>query len=390
MDIALQLALLPESAGVYQYYDAAGQLLYVGKAINLKKRVSSYFSKREDRDSKTIALVEKITNISTIVTTNETEALLLEDSLIKKHQPPYNIDLKDNKHYPYFRLSLQEEYPRLTIVRQRSRDGASYFGPYPGSIREALKTINQVFKLCKCKKPMQKKCLYQQLGQCLAPCQGDREELYQIEVKKVIAFLRGGYEEVITTLQQEMNTHANNMQYEAAATVRDKIQAIERIANKQTVIAPDKIRRDIWYFTNNESIAVGTVIVMEFGRIIAVQHYYGSCVSALDEDYPKRFIVSYYLEHDKPTETITPEDYKSGFRYELIQIARRNCLKALQERMLENLRDHSPVKGLQRLQNIVSLEKLPERIDCFDISHIQGSETVASMSVFRNGLPDKS
>lgn len=151
MDIPQQIALIPQSPGIYQYYDSTGHLLYVGKAINLKKRVSSYFSKRQDRDIKTQALVEKITSISTIVTNNETEALLLEDSLIKKHQPPYNIDLKDSKHYPYFRLSMSEEYPRLTIVRQRNKDGALYFGPYSGSVHEVLKTINQVFKLCKCR-----------------------------------------------------------------------------------------------------------------------------------------------------------------------------------------------------------------------------------------------
>ncbi len=397
MSLAETIARLPEKPGVYQYYDQKGTLLYIGKALNLKKRVSSYFLERNNRDIKTSILVEQIHSVSTIVTNTEGEALLLEDSLIKKHQPPYNIDLKDNKNYPYFRLSTNEQYPRLTIVRTRIRDGAKYFGPYPGSMREALKTINQIFKLCKCrptrtlpaKERRAKSCLYQQLNQCLAPCQKNCTELYVSEVKKVITFLEGGYEELIEALTKEMELLSKNLRFEEAALLRDKLKTLKHIASKQSVITPDKTRRDIWYFAHNEAIAVGTVIIMEHGRIIAVQHFYGKVGLGVEDDYAERFILSYYTEHEKPTEVILPNDYKSGFRYELLQIARRNALKALQDRMLENLTDRSPAKGLQRLQEILNLEKIPERIDCFDISHIQGSETVASMSVFRNGLPDK-
>lgn len=408
MGLAETIALLPEKPGVYQYYDKQGKLLYVGKAINLKKRVASYFVERKDRDPKTAMLVTQIASLSTIVTTSEAEALLLEDSLIKKHQPPYNIDLKDNKNYPYFRLALNEKYPRLTIVRKRAKDGAKYFGPYPGSLRDTLKTINQLFKLCKCKKPMQKKCLYQQLGQCLAPCQNNIAELYAKEVEKVSTFLDGGYEKLIDQLTKEMQILSKELNFEEAAQIRDKLKTLERIASKQAVIAPDKIRRDIWYFTHNERLAVGTVIVMEFGRIISVQSFYGKIFATITDngstkngeaivewsaglyrDERERLLANYYNEHERPTEIILPEDYRSGFRYELLQIARRNALKALQDRMLEELSDRSPAKGLQRLQEILNLDKLPERIDCFDISHIQGSETVASMSVFRNGLPDK-
>jgi excinuclease ABC subunit C len=246
----------------------------------------------------------------------------------------------------------------------------------------------------------------------LAPCQGNCDESYKNEVSKVITFLEGGYEELIAQLKEEMHQLSKNLQFEQAAELRDKLKTIERIANKQTVIAPDKVRRDIWYFANNEKFAVGTLIMMEHGRIIGVQHFYGkNFASVLDKsatgrhsnigeslvewsaglyrDERERFLSTYYSDHERPTEIILPEDYKSGFRYELIQIARRNALKALQDKMLESLKDRSPAKALQRLQEILDLEKLPERIDCFDISHIQGNETVASMVVFRNGLPDK-
>jgi excinuclease ABC subunit C len=386
------IKLLPESPGIYQYYDAKGRLLYVGKAINLKKRVSSYFN-RNDLDPKTSLLVSHIANVSTIVTPSETEALLLEDSLIKKHKPPYNIDLKDDKRFPYFCLTLSEKEPRLLIVRQRKNDGNKYFGPYAGSIQDVLRIIKQIFPIRKCNYPeltgIKRPCMYFQIKQCLAPCVYPVAEAYRQEVDRLMKFLQGDYEFVVDSLTKEMNAYAASLQYEKAAEIRDKLKTLERIASRQSVIAPDQITRDIWSFAEDENIVVIVVLIMQNGRITGSKRFFASKGKAVDDTWFERTIESYYQQEARPQEVILPQQYKTGFRANLVAIARKNALQFLQEKILTGLKDNSAERGMLRLQEVLNLETPPVRLDCFDISHIQGAETVASMTVFRNGKPDK-
>lgn len=404
--LAKILRLLPSKPGVYMYYAAAGRLLYIGKARDLKKRVNSYF--HGEKDPKTAALVAKITDISTIVTRSETEALLLEDSLIKKHKPPYNIDLKDDKNYPYLKLTA-EKYPRLIVVRQRLADSSKYFGPYAGSVREAQRAVQNIFTLRRCKTLGRKPCLYFQIGQCSAPCTGGKDELYQKEIKALTDFLRGDYEKLSAELTQQMNTAARELDYESAGRCRDRLRALERVMVSQTVVAPDKISRDVWGFAAGQNICTAVVLRIQNGRISGSHSFSAVSKRGVTEDERERLLLNFYAAETAPAEIILPENIafdafnswaeqkniklwqpQSGFRYDFVQMGIHNARKYLQERIMDQLRAETPADGLTRLQEVFQLEALPRRIECFDISHIQGSETVASQAVLLDGLPAKS
>ncbi|GBR76490.1 excinuclease ABC subunit C [Candidatus Termititenax persephonae] len=404
--IAKLLKNLPAQPGVYLHLDAKGRLLYVGKAKNLKKRVSSYF--HGAKDAKTAALAAKIAEVSTIVTQSETEALLLEDSLIKKHKPPYNIDLKDDKRYPYLKLTA-EKYPRLIIARQRFSDGGKYFGPYAGSVRDALRAVQGIFGLRRCKTLGKKTCLYCQIGQCLAPCTGERDTAYQKETAALTDFLRGDYGTLSADLQARMAEAAQVMDYEGAAHCRDKLQALDRVMTTQTVVAPDQLSRDVWGFAAGQNIWAAVLLRTQNGRIIGSRSFSASSARALTDDALERLLLRFYDEEPVPTEIILPPDGalglpadwadarqvkiwrpQSGFRHDFVRMGIYNARKYLQERIMSQLREASPADGLKRLQEILKMEALPRRIECYDISHIQGSETVASQAVLIDGLPGKS
>ncbi len=405
-------AHLPHAPGVYIYTNAAGKIIYVGKAKDLKKRVASYFN-RTDKDTKTVKLVEQIANISTIVTNSEMEALLLEDSLVKKHQPRYNINLKDDKNYPYFKINIRDQYPRLSIVRQRQKDGALYFGPYAGSLAESLKTLNKLFALRKCRyqnlAKIKKSCLYYQLGQCLAPCINNIPNEYRQEVEAVINFLQGSPKKLQEQLTKKMQELSGAQQYEKAAELRDRLKALERIAARQNVIAPDNTARDLWYFIEDEQFLVAHVLFMQNGKITGSREFATKQHENFDEHYFWRLLVSYYqYPEELPAEIILKETPpaeiaawlgdkglkiktpQSGFRAELLKIAQKNALKIIRDRHLTSFPKDIAAAGLLELQQALHLPQPPEIIVCFDISNIQGSDTVASMSVLRNGTPDKS
>lgn len=397
---------LPHAPGVYLYQDKAGKIIYVGKAKDLKKRVSSYFV-RTEKDPKTKLLVSKIDNLSTIVTNSEAEALLLEDSLVKQHRPKFNIDLKDDKRYPYFRLDMKDKYPRLSIVRQRKKDGAKYFGPYAGSIGDTLKTINKIFRLRKCQTLNKKGCLYLQLGQCLGPCLVPLEKEYAQEVKNLINFLEADYAEIIAALEAEMKELAKNERFEKAAELRDRWQYLRKISEHQHVVAPDLKRRDIWGFAENSKYTVAQVLMMIKGRIVGTIDFSSANESA-DQNVLERTILHYYQETELPEEVLVAPQFEtaglaqwlgakqvkllqpqSGFRADLLKLARKNVLKRLQDKMLNELRGKKEEGRVKALQEALKLEIAPARIDCFDISNFQGKDTVAAMTVMRNGRPDK-
>jgi excinuclease ABC subunit C len=397
---------LPHAPGVYLYQDKAGKIIYVGKAKDLKKRVSSYFV-RTEKDPKTKLLVSKIDNLSTIVTNSEAEALLLEDSLVKQHCPKFNIDLKDDKRYPYFRLDMKDKYPRLSIVRQRKKDGAKYFGPYAGSIGDTLKTINKIFRLRKCQTLNKKGCLYLQLGQCLGPCLAPLEKEYAQEVQNLINFLEGNYAEIISAIEKEIKDLADKEQFEKAAEFRDRWRYLKKISEQQHVVAPDLKRRDIWGVAENSKYAVAQVLMMIKGRIAGTIDFSSAAESA-DQNVFERTLLRYYQETELPEEVIFAPQFeteglaqwlaerqvkllqpKSGFRADLLKLARKNVLKILKDKMLGELRGKKEEGRVKALQEALKLEIAPARIDCFDISNFQGKDTVAAMTVMRNGRPDK-
>ena len=397
---------LPARPGVYLHLDARGKILYIGKARDLKKRVSSYF--HGEKDAKTAALVEKIAEFSTIVTSSESEALLLEDSLIKKHKPPYNIDLKDDKRYPYLKLTA-EKYARLVISRQRFNDGGKYFGPYAGSVHDALRAVQGIFGLRRCKTFGKKPCLYAQIGQCLAPCSGGKEEEYQKEITALTDFLRGDYAALDADLKKQMAAAAQNMDYETAAHRRDKLRALEKVMVTQSVVAPDDIFRDVWGFAAGQNIWAAVLLRIQHGRITGSRSFSAGGKRALASDSFERLLINFYSDETIPAEIILPAEYacgafaawagarqakvwqpRSGFRFDFVQMGVYNARKYLQERLMAQLRAASPADGLKRLQEILALEALPRRIECYDISHIQGSETVASQAVLLDGIPGKS
>ena len=397
---------LPNKPGVYLHLDGKGNILYIGKACDLKKRVSSYF--HGEKDPKTAALVKKIAEFSTIVTRSETEALLLEDSLIKKHKPPYNIDLKDDKNYPYLKLT-NEKYQRLIIVRQRTADNSKYFGPYANSVRDAQRAVQSIFSLRRCKTLGRKPCLYFQIGQCLAPCTGGKEELYKKEISALTNFLRGDYDVLSADLKQRMDTASKELDYETAAQCRDRLQALNRVMTSQTVIAPDKISRDVWGFAVGQNIWAAVLLRIQNGRISGSHSFSAVSKRGVAQDERERLLFNFYAADTVPEEIILPEDItfdafnswaeqkavkiwqpQSGFRHDFVQMGIRNARKYLQERIMNQLRAETPADGLKRLQEIFKLESMPRRIECFDISHIQGSETVASQAVLIDGLPTKS
>lgn len=397
----------PSVPGVYLYQDKSGKVIYIGKAKNLKKRVSSYFNKQQ-LDPKTKLLVSKINNISSIVTNSEAEALLLEDSLIKKYKPKYNIDLKDDKRFPYFCLDLTQQYPRLNIVRQRKKDKAKYFGPYAGSITDTLKVIEKVFRLRKCKNINKKGCLYLQLGQCLGPCQSNDQQAYNSEVKGLISFLSGNFQALLEQIKSEMNKASQNEEYEKAAVLRDKLEYLTKVSEKQTVVAPDLAKRDIWNFANNDKYFVAQVLMMQNGRITGSKSFSMINDQNIDGDFPERTILNFYQTEGVPQEIIAPPELElaalkewlennntkllqpgQGFRAGLLKLARKNVLKIIQDKMLASLKENKSLVQLKALQSILGLDVLPARIECFDISNIQGHDTVAAMTVFANGFPDK-
>ncbi|MDR2432105.1 MAG: excinuclease ABC subunit UvrC [Candidatus Margulisbacteria bacterium] len=400
------LANLPDKPGVYMHYDAQGRLLYVGKALDLKKRIASYF--HGEKDPKTAALVAKIAEVSTIVTRSEAEALLLEDSLIKKHQPPYNIDLKDNKNYPYLKLTA-EKYPRLVIARQRNKDGGRYFGPYAGSVRDALRAVQGIFSLRRCKTLGKKPCLYAQIGQCLAPCAGGYEERYQKEIAALADFLRGDFSGLSAELEKQMAEASRELNYEKAAQCRDKLRALEKIMVTQSVVAPDNIFRDVWGFAAGQNIWAAVLLRIQHGRISGSHSFSALNRRGIAEDERERLLLNFYAAETAPEEIILPADTafaafhewaesrtvriwqpQSGFRHDFVRMGVYNARKYLQERIMGQLKEDAPAAGLKRLQEILGLEAPPRRIECFDISHIQGSETVAAQAVLIDGRPGKS
>lgn len=416
--IAQKLKLLPDLPGVYKMYDGRGEVIYVGKAVNLKNRVRQYFQ-HSAKPAKVEAMVSHIEDFQYIITTNETEALTLESNLIKELKPRYNILLKDDKHFPYVRLDMGRDFPRFEVVRRVKRDGARYFGPYLSavSLKEALAAIRDMFPVRHCKKDIpraiargERPCLMHHLGKCCAPCSGNvsREEYHRL-LQSVCSFLEGDTAPVTALLEGQMAEAAEAMEYERAAQIRDRIAAIKALGEKQRAISVKEQERDVFAFVEYKGEAAGYVLFERGGKIIGAESL---AVSYDGEDMAEvaaSFLKQYYAGAPVPREVVVrepPEDAEAieqwlsqlrgsrvqllcpqrGEKKRLAELAYRNGMEAMVK--AEQLKKASYERGegaLLRLCEIIGVSMLPERMECYDNSHIRGRDTVSGMVVFIDG-----
>jgi len=413
-----KLSRVGSEPGVYLLKDAAGNIIYVGKARDLKKRLAAYFKNTGHTDIKTGMLVKKIADIDTVITRTEKEALLLESNLIKRYRPRYNVVLKDDKRYPSLRLDLNEAYPSFTIVRKIGQDDAMYFGPFASAqaVRETLKMINKTFKLRKCRardfKTRTRPCLHCQMEGCLAPCCLDVDQkVYHEQVNEAILFLKGRTHDLIRKTKKVMQHAAEARDYERAARLRDKIFSLEKTIEKHAAVITDFKDRDVFAIASAGDFSMITLLVVRGGFLRGTQHFDFSEIISSDEEILGAFIRQYYDKHRYvPKEILVSlnledarliEDYlatikdakvrircpQRGEKIALLKMAVQNTDKALHDFIASRTAE---MDILLRLQKRLKLKMVPERIECFDNSNISGSEPVAGMVVFEKGRPQKS
>lgn len=404
--IKSKLELLPTSPGCYIHKDKNGTIIYVGKAKNLRNRVRSYF--RGSHDTKTEALVSEIVDFEFIVTESNIEALLLEINLIKENKPKYNIMLKDDKSYPFIKIT-NERYPRLIITRQVKKDGGLYFGPYPdvGAANEIKRLLDRIFPFRKCTNPPSKVCFYYHLGQCMAHtvCHKD-EDYFKGMAQEVSDFLKGQDDKIIDELKLKMTTAAQNMEFERAAEYRDLIQAIGTLRTKQRVMAKDLQNRDVFgYYVDKGWMCVQVFFVRQ-GKLIERDVNLFPYYNDPDEDF-LTYVGQFYQEksHLIPNEILIPQDIdeeavkalvdtkvlkpQRGEKKQLVNLAIKNARVSLEQKF--NLLEKSMEKTQGAIENLGKLLQIPTpvRIESFDNSNIMGTSPVSAMVVFVNGKPSK-
>lgn len=424
-DIQEELKKMPDNPGVYQMKNEFGEIIYVGKAKNLKKRVRQYFQSK-NHAPKIEAMIRNIAEFEYIIVDNEVEALILEANLIKKHRPKYNTILRDDKQYPYIKISVQEKYPRIYKVREVKKDGAKYFGPYPSAyaVNEIIDIIGSLYKLRKCSlkldgsKKNQRPCLNYHINRCTAPCMGnvDSKE-YREEVNKAISFLAGGEEELVNSLTEKMQTASENLDFEAAAKYRDQIKALEIISEKQKIVsANSNLDQDVIGSALGIEEACIQIFFIRNGKIIGREHYLLTNIenetreeiigSFLSQFYtgtvyiPKEIYIEADIEDREVFEKLLSEKRGNkvsikvpvkGDKSMLIKMIKKNALEILEkgsQRIKKNL-DES-MQAVEELKNLLEMDEAPLRIEAYDISNIQGVESVGSMVVFERGVPSKS
>jgi excinuclease ABC subunit C len=401
-----KLTLLPAKPGVYLMKDESGNIIYVGKAKVLKNRVRSYFT--GSHDGKTQLLVSQIRDFEYIVTDTVAEALVLECNLIKQYSPQYNIMLRDDKAYPYIKIT-HERHPRLEIVRRVKKDKAKYFGPYPNatSATETKKLLERLYPLRKCKTLKKKVCLYYHIGQCLAPCEFPvEEETYAALTREIANFLSGGHKQVQEDLRQRMEQEAEKLNFERAKELRDLIQHIERVMQEQKVTVTDLVDRDVFGYYAERGWLCVQVFYVRSGKMIersvnVMQHY-----KEAEEDFMSFVEQFYYQQADIPKEILLPQGVNSdalqewlpakciqpkrGQKRQLVDLACENAKLALEERLrlMEKKMDRT-LGAIVELGETLAIPT-PHRIEAFDNSNIQGSDAVAAMVCFIDGKPAKS
>ena len=418
---------LPNSPGVYQFKDKEGMILYVGKAKVLRNRVRQYFHKSRNLDPRIAAMVEKATDVEIIATDSEVEALILEANLIKMHKPRYNVSLKDDKSYPFIVIT-HEPYPRVFVTRRVYRDGSRYFGPYTDvhSMRSALKTVRDIFMIRSCNfhidqefidKRKTRVCLDYHIKKCEGPCEGlVTPERYNQMIEHVAQVLKGKTKSVLASLDSQMTAAAAELKFEDAAIYRNRMRELEVYSSKQKVVDIDLHDRDIVAVAAEGDDACGVIFKIREGKVLGRQHYYVSKVEGKAEpEIIEALIQRYYLDSiDVPQELVLSSPIESeeavtnwlskqkgsavkilspggGELAKLVAMCRKNAQFLLDELKIQKMkRDDFVPHAVQSLQRDLRMKNPPRRIECFDISHLQGTETVASMVVFVDGRPKKS
>ncbi|WP_326910972.1 excinuclease ABC subunit UvrC [Sedimentibacter sp. MB31-C6] len=424
-NIQEELKNVPDNPGVYQMKNEFGEIIYVGKAKNLKKRVRQYFQSK-NHSGKIKAMIRNIAEFEYIITDNEVEALILEANYIKKYKPKYNTLLRDDKQYPYIKISVQEKYPRIYKVREVKKDGAKYYGPYISNyaVNEIIDIIGSLYKLRKCSLKLdgsrknKRPCLNYHINRCTAPCMGNVDyEEYREEVNKAINFLSGKEEEIIESLKEKMILASENLDYEMAAKYRDQIKALELITEKQKIVSTTSIiDQDVIGSAIGIEEACIQIFFIRNGKIIGREHY---LLTNIENETRQEIISSFLTQFYTGTVYVPKEVYieteiddielfekalsekrgnkvsvkvpSKGEKSMLIKMIKKNALEILEkgsQRIKRNL-DES-MHAVENLKDLLQLEEIPARIEAYDISNIQGVESVGSMVVFEKGIPSKS
>jgi excinuclease ABC subunit C len=414
------LAVLPDKPGVYLMHDSIGRVIYVGKAKNLNNRVRSYFRASGRQSVKVETLVSHVDDLETIMTDSEIEALILECNLIKKYRPRYNIMLRDDKTYPYLKITLQEDYPRMYITRRVVKDGGKYYGPYPdvGALRSTMKLLRSLFPVRNCRNMNQERpCLQYHIKRCLAPCAGkvSREEYGEL-VKSICLALDGKTQELRKTLKQNMQEASENYAFEQAARCRDQLQAVNRLEESQKAVLEGGDMDIVGYGADAFNVCL-QVFFVRGGKLIGRKEFMLPAEGEEEADVIAAFLKQYYNAEDiflpkeilvsrlpgaddrallqqwlseKAERKVSISAPQRGDKAKLMQLACENALKLIQEKERKGrMQQQSAEDAAEELQRIVGCERPLARMDCFDISHNQGSETVSSMVVFRYGSPSK-
>ncbi len=418
-----QLEALPQKPGIYVFRDASGNVLYVGKAANLRNRVRSYFSSSKDLSAKHLKLLSNIGDFEIVVTDSEQEALILECNLIKKHRPRYNVRLKDDKTYPYLKINIKDDWCRVCVTRRVEKDGARYFGPYASaqSVRRTLNVLKQLFPFRSCKRTItgddRRPCLEYYIHRCCGPCVGDvTQEEYRAVINQVIMFLEGKRDSILRELRLQMASASGRMDYEYAAVLRDQIRSVEMVTEHQKISAADGGDQDVIAFSVNRDQAYVEVFFIREGKLIERDKF---IVQGVQDEEPGKimagFLNQFYssvpyvppfilLQH-MPDDFFVIEEWLSGkrgssvrlhvpFRGEhkkLVDMVAENARQGVDQFMVKQLSDYDKAQAsLAALKEALQLPYLPKRIECYDISNIQGTSAVGSMAVFSDGQPEKS
>ena len=412
---------LPTTPGVYLHKDKTGKIIYIGKAVNLRSRVRSYFHSHVE-STKTRRLRQQITDIEIITTDSELEALLLEMTLIKKHQPHYNVRLKDDKRYPYIKVHWGTPFPKVTVTRRMERDGARYFGPYTSvwAVHQTLDLLRKIFPYLTCDRVItgqdERACLYYDIKLCNGPCIGAvNQATYRGMIQQLMDFLNGKSDGIIRDIEQKMQQAAENLEFEKAAEYRDQLKAVNRVVAKQKVIAAANTDQDVIAFAREKGDACVQVFFIRHGKLIGREYFLlDGTEDETDETVLQEFITQFYDEAAHiPKEVLLPSEVaeamvieewlrqkrstkvtihvpRRGKKKELVEMATRNAqdtLATLQNQWAADRSKH--VTAMSELQEALKLPAPPSRIECYDISHTQGAQTVGSMVVFVQGVPHK-
>ncbi len=418
---------LPTAPGIYQYFDANGKLIYIGKAKNLRARVRSYFNNSRIGDAKTVAMLSKIKDVQVILVDSEAEALILEDTLIKKYKPRYNIMLKDDKTYPYVKVT-NELFPRIYPTRKMIKDGSKYFGPFTEvrNIKQLMKIIRTLFYIRSCElnitqssieRQKHKICLDYHINKCQGPCEGLVSlDDYRNNVRNATRILQGKTSELEKMLELDMKNYSENLEFEKAAIIRNKLAILKDFTNNQKMVSSDLIDRDIFGISRDDDFACSLVLKVRDGKLIGKRHYIVKNASEQsNEQIMQRTIEKWYQESDYiPKEIYLPceiDDFeyvtdwltklrektidilvpKIGERKKFVEMANTNAHFMLKEYIIaQGKREQFVPRPVLSLQRDLSLKRTPRRIECFDNSHLQGTDLVSSMVVFVDGKPKKS